>query len=607
MYLHSIRIKGFRKLEDVTVNLSGTTFLIGPNNAGKSSILKAIELLLSSKDKIEEDNYYKENNDATPVDIIELEGEFRGIDKDVIGNKNWRGFNAKRVLKYKNDKEETDYRIFYKKIYRRGAKSEFYMKELQATPKEKYLRASSYKELIDAGLNIDKLELSSEEINKSIKKSRDYIDEIYELEDFWDYSSEESWVSNPGGFSSNVISKLPKFLLIPPQDKSEEYDERKGTLYDILNELFEDVRQQSPNYQEAIKYLKELQKEFDPQDSTTEFGKMINDLNHVIQGVFPSANLSASAILTGTDSLKPAYGIELGSNINTKPQYQGTGQLRAAVFALLRYKEERDKKKNLSERNLIIGFEEPELYLHPHAAYQMKEVIYELSDSNQIICTTHSPYMIDLSKAKKQILNKLHIRDENDKEIVKVIPFNLSQEFSSLVDNEKDYLKMFLKMDDEVSKIFFSKKVLIVEGDTEEIVLKQYINLLPKTVKDKLLSSWSILKARGKPVIISILKYLKAMRFKEIKVMHDGDYGVEKAECYNPKIKEALECDDNLFVLDKCIEDILGYDAPSSDKPYKAYMRTLEWKNYSNIPQKCKDIFEKIFELSSITNSEEDE
>ena len=60
MYLHSIRIKGFRKLEDVTVNLSGTTFLIGPNNAGKSSILKAIELLLSSKDKIEEDNYYKE-------------------------------------------------------------------------------------------------------------------------------------------------------------------------------------------------------------------------------------------------------------------------------------------------------------------------------------------------------------------------------------------------------------------------------------------------------------------------------------------------------------------------------------------------------------------
>ena len=55
MYLHSIHIKGFRKLEDVTVNLSDTTFLIGPNNAGKSSILKAIELLLTNNKVQNED------------------------------------------------------------------------------------------------------------------------------------------------------------------------------------------------------------------------------------------------------------------------------------------------------------------------------------------------------------------------------------------------------------------------------------------------------------------------------------------------------------------------------------------------------------------------
>lgn len=606
MYLHSIHIKGFRKLEDVTVNLSDTTFLIGPNNAGKSSILKAIELLLTNN-KVQNEDYYKSNNDAKSIDLIELEGEFRGIESSVINNKEWKGFNLKRVFPYE-DSGENGYRIFYKKIFKKDEKSpDIYMKEFGATPKEIFLKCSNYQELIDAGLPKECLNISDEELSVSIfKKKNEYIEELSEIKEFWDYSSEESWILNPGGIASNVISKLPKFLLIPPQDKSEEYDERKGTLYDILNELFEDVRQQSSHYQEALKCLNELQNEFNPQDPTTEFGKMIGELNHVIKGVFPSANLNASATLTGTDSLKPSYVVELGSNINTKPQYQGTGQLRAAVFALLRYKEERDKKKNLSERNLIIGFEEPELYLHPHAAYQMKEVIYELSATNQIICTTHSPYMIDLSKDKKQVLNKLYIKDEDGKEIIKVIPFNISQEFSKLIDDDKDYLKMFLKMDDEVSKIFFSKKVLIVEGDTEEIVLKQYINLLPKVEKDDLLSNWSILKARGKPVIISVLKYLKAMSFKEIKVMHDGDYGTEHAECNNSIIKEVLDNDDYLFVLNKCVEDILGYEPPLSDKPYKAYKKTLEWKTYTDIPQKCREIFEKIFELDlSKTNAKE--
>ena len=48
MRLRKIK-KNFRKLNDVEINLGDATFLIGANNAGKSSTLDVIEYLVSDK------------------------------------------------------------------------------------------------------------------------------------------------------------------------------------------------------------------------------------------------------------------------------------------------------------------------------------------------------------------------------------------------------------------------------------------------------------------------------------------------------------------------------------------------------------------------------
>lgn len=111
-------------------------------------------------------------------------------------------------------------------------------------------------------------------------------------------------------------------------------------------------------------------------------------------------------------AIQPDFNIEIHSNVRTPVQLQGTGVIRSVVFALLRYKNTRDLKKiHKGEyvRPLLIGFEEPELYLHPSAAQKMRETIYSLAEEsqNQIVCTTHSTYMIDLSQKPSQILNNL--------------------------------------------------------------------------------------------------------------------------------------------------------------------------------------------------------
>jgi hypothetical protein len=45
------------------------------------------------------------------------------------------------------------------------------------------------------------------------------------------------------------------------------------------------------------------------------------------------------------------------------------------------------------------------MYLHPSAANLLRDTIYALGESDQIFCTTHSPWMIDLSKNWQSLTN----------------------------------------------------------------------------------------------------------------------------------------------------------------------------------------------------------
>ena len=52
MRLRKIKIQNFRKLNDVEINLGDATFLIGANNAGKSSTLMSSNIWLRIRNLI---------------------------------------------------------------------------------------------------------------------------------------------------------------------------------------------------------------------------------------------------------------------------------------------------------------------------------------------------------------------------------------------------------------------------------------------------------------------------------------------------------------------------------------------------------------------------
>ena len=289
-------------------------------------------------------------------------------------------------------------------------------------------------------------------------------------------------------------------------------------------------------------------------------------------------------------------------SVSTPSNLQGTGLIRSTVFALLRYKALRDNRRDTAQdRQLIIGFEEPEIYLHPNAISKMRDTIYGLAETgnNQIVCTTHSPYMIDLNKKPKQTLNSLYLITQklngSNALTVESVPFNITKEFLELQDDEKNYIKMLLRVEDAIAKCFFVKKVLIVEGDTEQVVLSETINKLPEDLKSEILADWYILRARGKAAIIPLIKYLRAMQI-DIYVMHDKDEHTPGAVVFNEPIRQALNKDSHLFVLENCVEDVLGYSAPSSDKPYRAYCYINEnWNEWKDVNAKWKIVMQHIF------------
>lgn len=90
----------------------------------------------------------------------------------------------------------------------------------------------------------------------------------------------------------------------------------------------------------------------------------------------------------------------VNDGIETELQFKGDGIISLTAISLLRH----FSKEGSLGKGLVLLLEEPESHLHPQAIHNLKKVLNEISKDNQVILTTHSPIIIDRQQIKHNII-----------------------------------------------------------------------------------------------------------------------------------------------------------------------------------------------------------
>lgn len=195
---------------------------------------------------------------------------------------------------------------------------------------------------------------------------------------------------------------------------------------------------------------------------------------------------------------------------------QGSGARRTLLWTAIRLLAETGKKKaDPSQRPHVLLLDEPEICLHPSAVREACNLLYSLpalTDNWQVMVTTHSPCFVDFARDHTSIVR---VERKNDGQIAGTTIFRPDKAMFDGTDRE--CLKLLNLCDPYVAEFFFGGKTIIVEGDTEYAAFMHITGLSPKKYEGV-----HVVRARGKATIVSLCKILNQFA-APYSVLHDSD------------------------------------------------------------------------------------
>ncbi|WP_111413465.1 ATP-dependent nuclease [Billgrantia lactosivorans] len=402
-----VRVSGFRGIENFEIELGKTTVLTGMNNAGKTSLLKSLQLALAGRQSLTNDDLYIKGNSAAEKIVIDT----LIVPVDEAGAR-VNDFGEDWEILFTTDRIRTD-------------------GEQDFIPLRTVARFDP------------------------VKNSFDYEQFIMQV---WPpfFEGGVYWHETPDGSKSRFsFDEIPFFLVDAQRDILEDTKLRNSYLGKMLSrveysdddvfEIEEQIRSLNERAVEGSDILRGIKlalSELDTAMSSSSDGVEITPFTKKIRDLSKGLTIYYA---DGEDSFSMEYhgmGTRSWSSLLT---------LKAFINLL--------SKSSVREGMVffpIVAVEEPEAHLHPNA---QKKIYKQIADiEGQKIISTHSPYIAASSCLAE-------VRSFYKDDVLRCGRIN-TEELTS-----EEARKISRQVVSSRGEMFFSKLIVFVEGETEEQAL----------------------------------------------------------------------------------------------------------------------------------------
>lgn len=473
MRIKNVQIKNFRSIQYLNLDISDFTVLIGANNSGKSNILRALLFFFQGSEKIAQEDVFSfiEENETEVYVIITFEKldeqEKTTFSKYLLNDGTVIIRRICQVKKSGENKidcispvyngwiEEPDRWYLQENAFDRLSSKEKREEEVGKNPELAPLLEIEGRFLKENLLDFQK---------QFIVDHRDEVKFSGKFED------------TPFLGRQNVASGiLPEMIFIPAiRDLSDETKINSKTLlgkllFNALNVMIEN----DEDFQKLISDVEiSINKLNDKQDNESPIGKLENELSEELigWGVNTSINLSPPNI---TKLFELGTNLFVDDGVVTGAESKGNGLQRAIIFSLFKIITNHNKvigddvTARASCNSQIYAIEEAELYLHPHKQREFYANLKTISEdeNSQVIFTTHSSHFVRMDDYKCLTLIRKPSKENG------TIKNQCCEDIFNQDSDEKQHYKLLHYINPDNGDMFFARKVILVEGESEKVVI----------------------------------------------------------------------------------------------------------------------------------------
>jgi hypothetical protein len=370
------------------------------------------------------------------------------------------------------------------------------------------------------------------------------------------------------------------------KDPKEELQTTKSTspVYQMIRSILSDIKAE-----DIKENFKEIQKQV-KNERQTNLELLKKKFNDELELFNTSVDINLQDV-----EISEAFPIHIdilfNDGVPTPLNNKGTGLQRYALFKFLKIKTELNLGQEIS---YILLFEEPEAHLHPQFQREIAKILKDLSENPnyQTFITSHSPQFIDLLNLDYVfIFNK-----EKECTGTNKCELNLS--------NIKEEIKTLFLFDPNVKEIFFSEKIVLIEGPSEEIISNILIQ------KGKLdVSNVSIIKAESKDNIPLFIKVFNSLKIPYTVLIDEDPYFLPNYTKTNPSsIKGKRRAYETTLKIGKSVDESLGkivvispdfdeFLGVSKNQGKTLGKPTAVYNKYKELEEKNDEIIKKVEEL----------